>query len=87
MRILQQEEERVNTTIMTLKSNVEIITRLVKFFRSLVKNPGFPEKEASEQSVFDFTSRLEELTYDLETQMSRAQVLSKLVTDRKSIVS
>ena len=87
--VLQEEEERVNKYIMALEANVDIMAKIVGFYCSLVENPDFPE--AQRQACIDRTNRatsvLEELIYDQKTQRSRAAVLSKLITDRKDMVS
>ncbi|OHE90944.1 hypothetical protein CORC01_13753 [Colletotrichum orchidophilum] len=86
--IVQEWEDKTNETIMVMESNADILTMLRKFYMELVKDQNFPSSElqAGTQAVNDFASQLNEMIYDTQMQISRAQVLVKIVADRKAIL-
>lgn len=88
---VQAEEESVNQIIMVLESNTDIVQKLRDFYHDLLKGGRFPIDDTAKSECGDavkgFTSQLDEIIYDLNTQIARARVLSKLITDRKNIVS
>src|SRR5438034_1479374 len=85
---VQKVEDKTNETIMVLESNAEIMTLLKKFYLDIVEDEDFPDKErkACRHAVKNFVPQLDELIYDTKMQIRRAQVLVKIVADRKTIV-
>ena len=77
--------------IMVLESNADILTKLRDYYASLVADSQFSRdqdrRDACQQSVKRFTVQINEIIYNITAQLARAKVLSKLVTDRKVIVS
>ncbi|KAF4841954.1 hypothetical protein CGCSCA4_v009097 [Colletotrichum siamense] len=85
---VQRWEEKVNSTLMAMESNVKIMKLIQKFYKDLVKDEHFPQRErrACQSAVKDFVFQLEELICETQMQVSRAQVLLKILSDRKTIL-
>jgi hypothetical protein len=82
----------VNQTIMVLDFNADVMERLRDFYRLLVKEDGrLPgdgaRKALCRADVETFASEVTELVHDVKMQAARARILSKLIKDRKEIVS
>jgi hypothetical protein len=89
---VQEEEESVNQILMVLESNADTMERLRDFYKLLVKQGGrFPgdgiRKVSCGDEVQKFASELDEIIHDIQMQATRAKILSKLIKDRKNIVS
>lgn len=87
--IIQEREDKLRETLMALQSNTDIIKRLNRFYSELVDDHDFPSCHQVESSklVRKFSAQLEEHLHDTEGQISRAQGLLTLISDRKQIVS
>lgn len=84
---VQQYEEKTNEAIMILEANVEVITSLRNFYERLVKNRVFPLKDDCMEDVLAFTIQLDEMIYDLKMHIRRANLLTRITADRKTLVS
>lgn len=73
---------------MVMESNVNNLSSLAKSYNSLVTEPQFPENDQAvcKLAVQRFATHIHEFTYDLNMQIARAKVLSKVAADRKGIV-
>jgi uncharacterized protein (UPF0147 family) len=89
MGSVQEYEDKTNEMIMVLESNANVMAAMVKFYKELVNDEAFPDKfrKTCAQVVQTFAAQVDELTYDTNTQIARARILSKIVADRKIIVS
>jgi hypothetical protein len=85
---VQGLEDDVNTAIVVLESNAEIMTRLRNFYQALVEEAEFPsvERDACRHYVRNFASQMDEIIYEHNMQISRGKAIAKLVADRKQIV-
>ncbi|KAF4869719.1 hypothetical protein CGCSCA1_v011082 [Colletotrichum siamense] len=85
---VQRWEEKANSTLMAMESNVKIMRLLEKFYKDLVKDEHFPQRErrTCQSAVKDFVFQLEELICETQMQISRAQALLKTLSDRKTIL-
>ncbi|KAJ4385510.1 hypothetical protein N0V93_009938 [Gnomoniopsis smithogilvyi] len=86
--IIQEREDKLRETLMALQSNADIITRLGHFYRELVEDCNFPSahRVESQRLVKKFSGQSEEHLHDIEGQISRAQGLLTLISDRKQIL-
>ena len=73
---------------MALESNVAVMKQLRSFYQDLVNDEDFPaaEQVRATREVKYFVSRLDEYIYDINLQITRAQLAAQLVKDRKEIV-
>lgn len=87
--IIQEREDKLRETLMALQSNAEIMTRLNHFYSEIVEDYKFPSSHQveSRRLVKKFSSQSEEHLYDVQGQISRAEGLLTLISDRKQIVS
>ncbi|KAI0425762.1 hypothetical protein F5Y09DRAFT_88918 [Xylaria sp. FL1042] len=85
---VQEYEDKVNETIMVMESNIKILKSIVSSYKTLVKDPDFPSTEAAscQKALEKFSARMDEFIYDLQTQVDRGNILSKIARDRKNIV-
>jgi Mg2+ and Co2+ transporter CorA len=85
---VQEYEDKVNEAVMVMESNIKIMTSLLSSYKTLVEDPDFPTAEvgACRKALKRFSARMDEFIYDLQTQVDRGRVLSKIASDRKNIV-
>ncbi|OLN86219.1 hypothetical protein CCHL11_04097 [Colletotrichum chlorophyti] len=85
---VQKWEEKTNDTIMAMESNVNIMRLLQKFYKELVRDDRFPQRERPQcsQAVKGFSFQLEEFISETQMQIVRAKFLAKVVADRKTIL-
>ncbi|KAI0190664.1 hypothetical protein EV127DRAFT_78315 [Xylaria flabelliformis] len=85
---VQEYEDKVNEAVMVMESNIKIMESLLTSYKTLVEDPDFPPAEVSacRKALKRFSARLGEFIYDLQTQVERGKVLSKIARDRKNIV-
>lgn len=85
---VQEYEDKVNEAIMVMESNVNNLNSLADSYKLLVTDSQFPiaDLEACTSAVRRFAIHIHEFTYDLNMQIARAKVLSKITGDRKNIV-
>ena len=72
---------------MILEANVEVIMSLRNFYERLVKNRDFPLKNDCAEDILEFTIQLDEMIYDSKMHIRRANLLTRITADRKSLVS
>ena len=72
--------------MMIVESNIEVITRLGAYYNGLVKDPLFPINQSCAADVHAFTTQLDDMICDLKIQVSRARLLVRTTTDRKTLV-
>lgn len=86
LRTVQNYEDNTNEAIMVLEANADVLTSVRQFYERLVENKDFPLKGTSSGDVATFTTRLNDMIYDLRMQISRAKLLVRITADRKSLV-
>jgi len=81
----------MNKAIIVLKSNIDILTKIIEYYGALIRDKEFPNSQGQKshyiQAVKGFTSRIDGIVYDMHANATRAHTLSKLITDRKIIIS
>jgi len=90
LQSVQDYEDRTNEAIMILEANADVLTALRKFYyESLMRHKDFPAslKTACEDDVLQFATQLDDMIYDAKMQISRAKLLVRIISDRKSLVS
>jgi hypothetical protein len=71
---------------MILEANVNVLKLLKDFYEHLVVDENFPWKENCKDHVIAFSDQLNVMVYDLETDISRAKLLNRIIADRKALV-
>ncbi|KAH8807982.1 hypothetical protein F5884DRAFT_350507 [Xylogone sp. PMI_703] len=79
-------EEKINVAIMTLEANVKILNTLKGFYERLAVDENFPWKESGKTYIMVFSDQLNAMMYDLDMEISRANLLNKIIADRKALV-
>ena len=86
---IQNLEEKANEILLVLESNIHILSELKDHYHNITRSTEWPE-ELSQNCARD-VARFEKSTAgiinDLQMQKSRANMLLRLLTDRKSLVS
>lgn len=85
---LQYWSDKVKEAIMVLEGNVEVMGALRRFYMNLREQRDFPPalKDACSEEIQTFDAHLEELVAGINTQISRAQLLSSIIGDRKELI-
>ncbi|KAJ8119560.1 hypothetical protein ONZ43_g3514 [Nemania bipapillata] len=85
---VQEYEDKVNEAVMVMESNIKIMKSLLSSYKTLIEDPDFPSAEvaACGKPLKRFSTRMAEFIYDLQTQVDRGMILSKIAKDRKNIV-
>ncbi|EXF83687.1 hypothetical protein CFIO01_00829 [Colletotrichum fioriniae PJ7] len=85
---VQRWEEKTTDTVMSMESNVNILKLLQRFYKDLLKDSDFPQRErrACQQGVKNFCFQLEELICEMQMQIARARVLMKVLAERKTML-
>jgi Mg2+ and Co2+ transporter CorA len=85
---LQYWHDKTNEAVMVLDSNVEVLKALRRFYIKLKDHKDFPDdiREACADDVSTFAAHLDEIIDDLKMQISRAKLLSNIISDRKELV-
>ncbi|KAI1346722.1 hypothetical protein F5Y01DRAFT_308100 [Xylaria sp. FL0043] len=85
---VQEYEDKVNETVMVMESNIKILKSILSSYKTLVEDPDFPSAAAisCQKAIKKFSARMDEFIYDLQTQVDRGNILSKIARDRKNIV-
>ncbi|KAI1747623.1 hypothetical protein F4782DRAFT_419012 [Xylaria castorea] len=85
---VQEYEDKVNEAVMVMESNIKIMESLLSSYKTLVEDQDFPPAEISacQTALKRFSTRMREFIYDLQTQVERGMILSKIARDRKNIV-
>ncbi|KAI0402284.1 hypothetical protein F4802DRAFT_576572 [Xylaria palmicola] len=85
---VQEYEDKVSEAVMVMESNIKIMGCLLSSYTSLVSDPDFPAAEVApcQKALKRFSALMNEFIYDLQTQVDRGKILSKIAQDRKNIV-
>ena len=83
---VHSHEEKINVAVMILEANVNVLKSLKDFYEHLVVDENFPWKENCKDHVIAFSDQLNVMVHDLETDISRAKLLNRIIADRKALV-
>lgn len=83
---LQQWAEKVRDVINILKSNVDVMISLRRFYTDLKENEEFPIRKSCNDDINVFASQLGNLMDDFNLQIDRADALVRLTADRTELV-
>ena len=85
---LQFIEEKAKETLLVLKINVNILTDLKQYYKSLVDSEGWPKDliRNGARNIHRFETRLDSFKSNIHMQQLRVETLLQLLTDRKSLV-
>ena len=85
---IQFIQEKVNETMLILKLNVDVLTELRQHYRSISESDAWPRELnlKCKREVIRFEKRVLAVENDLRMQQSRAEMLLRLLADRKSLV-
>lgn len=72
---------------MILEANAGILTSLRSFYTRLVGRRDFPLQGNCQEDVLMFAARVDDMVHNSKMQLSRARLLSRIVADRKNLVS
>lgn len=87
LQTVHQFEEKILEAIMVLEANVDVLEALRKYYQSLLSNKDFLMRRDCAGTVRTFASQINDAVYDLKMQTSRAKLLVRITSDRKSLVS
>jgi hypothetical protein len=71
---------------MVLEANIDVLEALRKYYQSLLSNKDFTMRRDCAAAVRTFASQINDAMYDLKMQNSRAKLLVRITSDRKSLV-
>ena len=85
---LQHWKEKTSEAIMVLEANVDGMTALRKFYVELKANKDFPSplKMKCEDDIETLTANIGQATNGLKMQISRANLLAVVISERKELV-
>jgi hypothetical protein len=86
LQIAQFLEDKVNETMMVIESNLEVLTKLSKYYEGLVNNDEFPLRQTCANDIRAFATQVSDMIYDLKVQVRRAKLLVRTTSDRKTLV-
>ena len=87
LQAVQRLEEKALETSMVLEANVDVLDALCKYYQDLLLNNDFDLRGSCTEAVLAFATQINDAIYDLKTQNSRAKLLARITSDRKSLVS
>lgn len=87
LQTVHQFEEKILEAIMVLEANIDVLEALRKYYLSLLSNKDFTMRRDCVAAVRAFASQINDAMYDLKMQNSRAKLLVRITSDRRSLVS
>jgi hypothetical protein len=72
---------------MALEANIDVLGALRKYYQDLLVNNDFDLRGSCAEPVLAFATQVNDAIYDLKMQSSRAKLLARITSDRKSLVS
>jgi hypothetical protein len=72
---------------MVLEANMDVLGTLRKYYQDLLVNNDFDLRGSCAEAVHTFATQINDAVYDLKMQNSRAKLLARTTSDRKSLVS
>lgn len=86
LQMIQSFEDEVNEVVMVLQSNNDVLIAIQSYYRGLLSISGFDIKDSCQEDITTLDSRLKDMIYDLNMQISRTKLLVQLAGDRKTMV-
>lgn len=85
---LQYWQEKTNEAVMVIEANVEVLRAVRRFYSNLEDHKDFPDelKNACADDLATFISHLDGIIDDLKMHISRATLLSNIISDRKELI-
>lgn len=83
----QHTEDKANELRAVLKGNIKVLESLSSFYDRLLGNDNFPLRASGRRSIVAFVQYIQDRIHDTEMHRDRAELLVKLVDDRKNLVS
>jgi hypothetical protein len=71
---------------MGLEANIDVLGALCKYYQDLLVNDDFDLRGSCAEAVRAFTTQINDAVCDLKMQNSRAKLLARITSDRKSLV-
>jgi hypothetical protein len=89
LQMVQYFEEKANEVSPVLEANIDILTELKEHYQSILKSGDCPDdlKAGCQREFAQFEKRINSIITDLQRQRSRTQLLQRLLSDRKGLVS
>ena len=86
---IQYIQEKVNESLLLLKSNLQILTSLKQFYISLMKAEDLPEalRENCQEVLAVFDERVAMVERELSMHVARVETLLQMIEARKNLVS
>ncbi|KAI9767403.1 MAG: hypothetical protein M1839_004507 [Geoglossum umbratile] len=86
LQLVQNYEDKANEAVMIMAANADVLASLQKFYQNLLENKDFELRIACREHVSAFATQVDAMIYDSRMQTARAQLLIRIVADRKELV-
>jgi predicted RNase H-like nuclease (RuvC/YqgF family) len=88
LQLVQHFEDKANEVAPVLEANIDILTEMREHYQSILRSEECPDeiKTGCQREFAEFKKRITRIVTDLQRQRSRTQILSRLLSDRKSLV-
>ncbi|KAB5576415.1 hypothetical protein GE09DRAFT_622164 [Coniochaeta sp. 2T2.1] len=83
---LQIWEEKANTAIMVLESNIDIMQSLTGFYKRLLANKDFDLGTPCSDDIDAFVAQINDIIHDFRTQIGRSTDLVKVTNNRRELI-
>ncbi|KAL9612989.1 MAG: hypothetical protein Q9167_002466 [Letrouitia subvulpina] len=85
---IQYIEEKAHEALLILRLNVNVITQLQQYYRTVPKSKHFPQAilQTFQDDLDQFCLRISTILNDLQMQILRLETLLRLLSDRKTLV-
>ena len=86
MQSLQIWEEKANTAITVLDSNIDVMQSLTEYYKRLRSSKDFDLGDPCSDDIEAFVAQLNDMMHDFRTLIGRATDLVKVTKNRKELV-
>jgi hypothetical protein len=87
LQLVQGYEDETNEAVMTMEANIRVLAALRQYYVDLLENSQFDLRVTCKNDVLRFTRQLDDIVSETKMQVPRAQLLAKIIGDRKILVS
>ncbi|KAL1966202.1 hypothetical protein VTN77DRAFT_4754 [Rasamsonia byssochlamydoides] len=84
---VQNYEEKTNEAIMVMQANAEVLASLSRFYEDLLEDANFPLAAACQKDIHHFAAQVNDMIQDSKMQITRANLLVRITSDRKSLIT
>jgi hypothetical protein len=84
---VQHYEDETNQLVMVLEANVNVLGSLCSYYKSLLDNSDFGMRHSCREEIVSFSLQIDNMMHDSRMQIARAEVLIRITSDRKALVS